>query len=195
MAKRLLQFGALGALVLGGCLTWLAFAVRAQATVDDAQPADILIVLGAAEYRGRPSPVLEARLKHALRLYRKGLASFILTTGGAGGDPRFTESEVGRNFLLSKGVPTEAIVMESAGESTIYSAVAAAEIMQRMRLRSCIVVSDGYHLFRVKRILESRGMRVFTSPRPERERSATEEWRLYYRQAAGYLLWLVGISI
>lgn len=187
--------GAFGALALGLCLTWIAFQVRQQASVDDAQAADILVVLGAAEYRGRPSPVLEARLKHALALYQKGLARYILTTGGAGGDPRFTESEVGRNFLISHGVPTEAIVMESEGESTIYSAVAAAEIMHRMQLHSCIVVSDGYHLFRVRRILESRGMRVFTSPRPEQMRSHSEEWRLYYRQAAGYLLWLAGIHI
>ncbi len=177
------------------CLTWIAYQVRTHASLDDAKPADILIVLGAAEYRGRPSPVLEARLKHALALYRKGMARFILTTGGAGGDPRFTESEVGRNFLLSHGVPTEAIVMESEGESTIYSTVAAAEIMHRMQLRSCIIVSDGYHLFRVKRILESRGMQVYTSPRPEGSRKPAEAWRLYYRQAAGYLLWLVGISI
>ncbi len=187
--------GALGTLALALCLTWFAFEVRAQASIDDAQPADILIVFGAAEYRGKPSPVLEARLKHTLALYRKGLARFVLTTGGAGGDPRFTESEVGRNFLLNRGVPSEAIVMESEGESTIYSAVASAEIMHRMQLRSCIVVSDGYHLFRVKRILESRGMRVFTSPRPERVRTRSEEWRLYYRQAAGYLLWLAGIHI
>lgn len=195
MTRRWLQLGAIGALALGLCLTWIAFQVRQQASVDDAQAADILVVLGAAEYRGRPSPVLEARLKHALALYQKGLARYILTTGGAGGDPRFTESEVGRNFLISHGVPTEAVVMESEGESTIYSAVAAAEIMHRMQLHSCIVVSDGYHLFRVRRILESRGMRVFTSPRPEQVRSRSEEWRLYYRQAAGYLLWLAGIHI
>ncbi|MCW5964923.1 MAG: YdcF family protein [Bryobacterales bacterium] len=195
MTRRWLQLGAIGALALGLCLTWIAFQVRAEANIDDAQAAEILIVLGAAEYRGRPSPVLEARLKHALALYQKGLARYVLTTGGAGGDPRFTESEVGRNFLISHGVPTEAIVMESEGESTIYSAVATAEIMHRMQLHSCIVVSDGYHLFRVRRILESRGMRVFTSPRPERVRSRSEEWRLYYRQAAGYLLWLAGIHI
>jgi len=184
-----------GAIALGICLTWIAFLVRAQSSLDDAQPADILIVLGAAEYRGKPSPVLEARLRHVLALYREGLAPYILTTGGAGGDPRFTESEVGRNFLLSHGVPTEAIIMENEGDSTIYSAVAAAEIMHRMQLRSCVVVSDGYHLFRVKQMLEARGMKVYTSPRPEPARTRAEEWRRYYRQAAGYLLWMVGIHV
>jgi uncharacterized SAM-binding protein YcdF (DUF218 family) len=183
------------ALVAGGYLLFLADQVRQQAEIDDARPADIIVVLGAAEYRGKPSPVLKARLEHALSLYRQRFAPFVLTTGGAGGDPRFTESEVGRNFLLSNGVPPEAIVMEDEGDSTIHSAVAVAEIMDRMRLRSCIIVSDSYHLFRVKRILEERGLTVFTSPRPERERTLSEEWRLYFRQAAGHLLWQVGIPI
>ena len=174
---------------------YIADQVRRLGQVDDAQPADIIVVLGAAEYRGRPSPVLEARLRHALSLYQRKLAPYILTTGGAGGDPRFTESEVGRNFLLSHGVPPEAIVMEDEGESTVYSTVAAAEIMDRMRMKSCIVVSDSYHLFRVKQILVERGITVFTSPRPEKERTATAEWRLYFRQAAGYVLWQLGIHI
>lgn len=184
-----------GALALTIYITAIAIQVRRQSSVDDAQPAEIIVVLGAAEYRGRPSPVLAARLRHALALYQSEMAPFILTTGGAGGDPRFTESEVGRNFLLSHGVPTQAIVMESEGSSTIYSAVAAAEIMHRMKLRSCIVVSDGYHLYRVKRILEDRGIEVYTSPRPEMSRTLSEEIRLYYRQAVGYLLWQTGIHI
>ncbi len=178
-----------------GYLLFLADQVRRQSLVDDARPADAIVVLGAAEYRGKPSPVLQARLSHALSLYRERYAPFILTTGGAGGDPRFTESEVGRNFLLSQGVPPEAIVMEDEGDSTIHSAVAVAEIMDRMRLKSCIVVSDSYHLFRVKGILEERGLTVYTSPRPERGRSTSEEWRHYFRQAAGYMLWQIGIAI
>lgn len=193
--RRRWRLGMVLALLAGGYLLFLADQVRRQAQVDDARPADIIVVLGAAEYRGKPSPVLKARLEHALSLYRQQYAPFVLTTGGAGGDPRFTESEVGRNFLLSRGVPPEAIVMEDEGDSTVHSAVAVAEIMDRMRLRSCIIVSDSYHLFRVKRILEERGLTVFTSPRPERERTLSEEWRLYFRQAAGHLLWQVGVPI
>lgn len=194
MRRRWLFVGMV-ALMVGGYLLYLADQVRRQANVDDAQPADIIVVLGAAEYRGKPSPVLRARLEHALSLYQQKYAPFVLTTGGAGGDPRFTESEVGRNFLLSNGVPPEAIVMEDEGDSTIHSAVAVAEIMDRMRLRSCIIVSDSYHLYRVKKILEERGLTVYTSPRPERERTLAEEWRLYLRQAAGHLLWQAGIPI
>src|SRR6185436_19589643 len=144
--KKVLWTGLL--LVIIGVFLWLvktAQAIEEQSDVDEAHAADVIVVLGAAEYRGRPSPVLEARLNHALYLYLQGLAPYILTTGGAGGDPTYTEGGVAHNYLSRHGVPSEAILVESEGESTVYSTSAAAEIMQRMQLRSCIVVSDGYH--------------------------------------------------
>jgi len=169
--------------------------IRAQSVDEADRAADIIIVLGAAEYRGRPSPVLEARLNHALFLYYQKLAPRILTTGGAGGDPTFTEAEVGRAYLSRRGVPSEAIVSETQGSSTVESTVAAAEIMQRLDLKSCIVVSDGYHIYRVKKMLESRGIAVYGSPRPS---STPDNWRqqwLYVRQAIAYGLWRIGIPV
>ena len=196
MNKRLLLAGvAVGTIVISAYLASVAFAIHRQSTVDEAKPADVIVVLGAAEYRGRPSPVLRARLDHALELYRRGLASRILTTGGAGGDPIFTESGVGRSYLLERGVPSEAVIVEPEGESTMHSTTAAAEIMQRMNLRSCILVSDGYHIFRAKRMLETRGLTVYGSPRPAETRGDIREWWLYARQSVGYLLWSVGIRI
>jgi uncharacterized SAM-binding protein YcdF (DUF218 family) len=173
----------------------LASEIRRQSTIDEARPADVIVVLGAAEYRGRPSPVLRARLDHALELYRKNLAPRILTTGGAGGDPVYTEGEVGRSYLSQNGVPAEAIIVEPQGDSTAYSTAAVAEIMRRMSLNSCIVVSDGYHIFRVKKMLEFRGLTVFGSPRPTQPRDNLQQWRLYVRQAVGYALWEAGIRI
>ncbi len=169
--------------------------IRHQSTVDEVRPADVILVLGAAEYRGKPSPVLEARLNHALFLYRQQWAPRILTTGGAGGDPTFTEGEVGRAYLSSHGIPSEAILTETEGSSTVESTVAAAEIMRRMNLKSCIVVSDGYHIYRVKRMLESQGMNVFGSPRPSEPRDTWREQWLYFRQAIAYGLWRVGIAV
>lgn len=169
--------------------------IEQESLVDEAQSADAIIVLGAAEYRGRPSPVLEARLNHALFLYLKGLAPRVITTGGAGGDPVFTEGSVGRAYLTAHGVPPEAIVVEREGESTVQSVAAVVEIMRRMNLGSAIVVSDGYHIFRVKKMLESSGMKVYGSPRPSRPPG---EWRgrwQDFRQAVGYLLWRAGITI
>jgi uncharacterized SAM-binding protein YcdF (DUF218 family) len=179
--------------VLGFML--IANEVRLQAGREESRPADAIVILGAAEYRGKPSPVLKARLDHGIDLYRRNLAPKIITTGGAGGDPRFTESEVGRNYLIANEVPPEAILMEDEGESTIHSASAVAEILQRMNLRSCIVVSDGYHVFRVKQILSSRGFEVYGSPRPAAPMTTTEAWKKYFRQAAAYLLWRVGVNI
>ena len=173
----------------------VAAEIQQQSVIDDAQPADAIIVLGAAEYRGKPSPVLEARLNHALFLYLKRMAPRIITTGGAGGDPVFTEGSVGRAYLTERGVPAEAIVVERQGESTAQSVAAVVEIMRRMNLKSAIVVSDGYHIFRVKKMLESSGLKVYGSPRPSVPPGGWRERWLYYRQAVGYLLWRVGIAV
>jgi uncharacterized SAM-binding protein YcdF (DUF218 family) len=174
---------------------WISIRVERQATRDEAQPADVILVLGAAEYRGRPSPVLKARLDHALDLYRKGLAPRIMTTGGAGGDPVFTEGDVGRDYLTSQGVPPEAIVVEREGGSTVASTALAGEIMRRMRMQSAIVVSDGYHIYRVKKMLEGRGLTVYGSPRPERVRDSLRARWNYVKQAVGSLLWSCGVPV
>src|SRR5215831_20687097 len=98
-------------------VAYLSVRIEQQSFREEARPADVILVLGAAEYRGRPSPVLRARLDHALGLYRRGIAPRILTTGGAGGDPIFTEGGVGRSYLIAHGVPSEAIVVENESES------------------------------------------------------------------------------
>jgi len=176
-------------------LVSVARQIRRQSTIDEARPADVIIVLGAAEYRGTPSPVFQARLDHALDLYRKGFAPRILTTGGAGGDPVFTEGGVGRAYLVGQNVPSEAIMVEPEGETTHQSTTAAAEIMRRMELTSCIVVSDGYHIFRAKRMLEFRGLTVYGSPRSSPVRDDPRFWWLYLRQAGAYALWRLGAGI
>lgn len=180
---------------LTGYLFFTALQIQRQSTVDEERPADCIIVLGAAEYRGRPSPVLEARLNHALWLYLKGMAPHIITTGGAGGDPMFTEGSVGRNYLTARGVPPEAISVENEGETTGRTVAAVGEMMDRLNYKSAIVVSDGYHIFRVKRMLESRGLKAYGSPRPSVPPGGWRERWLYLRQAVGYLLWRVGITI
>jgi uncharacterized SAM-binding protein YcdF (DUF218 family) len=120
----------------------------------------------------------------------------LLTTGGSGGDPVYTEGEVGRAYLTRHGVPSEAILVEPEGSTTAQSLEAAAEIMQRMNFHSCIVVSDGYHIYRVKSFLESRNIRVFGSPRPgaHKTKRAQQDW-IYFRQAVGFALWKLGINI
>ena len=176
-------------------IAYLSARIERQSIRDEAQPADLILVLGAAEYSGRPSPVLRARLDHALDLYRRKLAPRILTTGGAGGDPVYTEGGVGRSYLMRHGVPSEAIVVETEGGSTVESTAMAGEIMHRMGLHSAIVVSDGYHIFRVKKMLQFRGLQVYGSPRKELNRGALHEHWNYVKQAIGYLLWRAGVAV
>ena len=185
---------ALGILALG-YLILLSVRIGNESARDEAQPADVIVVMGAAEYRGHPSPVLKLRLDHAVQLYQQHLAPYIMTTGGPGGDPSFTEGGVGRSYLIDRGVPAEAIVVETEGDSTAYSLSAASEIFRRMGLRSCIIVSDGYHIYRVKKLLESRGLTVYGSPRTERSRdSLAYRWN-YVKQAVGYLLSSCGVPV
>jgi uncharacterized SAM-binding protein YcdF (DUF218 family) len=178
-----------------GYLISLSVRIGRESTQDEARPADVILVMGAAEYRGHPSPVFKLRLDHAVDLYRQRLAPYLMTTGGPGGDPSFTEGGVGRSYLIDRGIPAEAIIVETEGASTVYSLSAASEILRRMGLRSCIVVSDGYHLFRVKRILEQDGFQVFGSPREQGETPPARKWWLCFRQALGYGLWKIGVRV
>jgi uncharacterized SAM-binding protein YcdF (DUF218 family) len=199
MKRLLMKVGAGAAALAGGALAWnvwdTARDIRRQSMLDEVRPADVIIVLGAAEYRGRPSPVLEARLNHALFLYHQNMAPRILTTGGAGGDNSFTEGGVGRAYLTRHGIPEEALIAETEGSSTVESTAAAVEIMRRMNMRSGIVVSDGYHIYRVKKMLEAEGISVFGSPRPsELLDDWPQRWR-YIQQAVAYDLWRMGIAV
>src|SRR5262249_8657414 len=140
-------------------------------------------------------PVLRARLDHAYELYKRQLAPRIMTTGGAGGDAVFTEGGVGRSYLTARGVPAEAIIAETESESTVASTAMAGEIMTRMGLHSVIVVTDGYHVYRVKKMLESQGFQVYGSPRKDQRTEALRDRWNYLKQAIGYLLWRAGVAV
>ena len=192
---RLLRYALIAALItLFAYLVDISVRIGRQSTRDEARPADAILVLGAAEYRGRPSPVLKARLDHALDLYQRKMAPVLITSGGAGGDPDYTEGGVGRSYLIARNVPSEAILVEPEGETTAHSIAAAGEILERMGFKSCILVSDGYHIFRAKKMLESRGIMVFGSPRQSGSHEDPDPWWQYFRQAIGYLLWALRLS-
>jgi uncharacterized SAM-binding protein YcdF (DUF218 family) len=194
--KRIIWNGlAVAVTVMIVWIAWLSVRIEQQSSIDEARPADVILVLGAAEYRGRPSPVLRARLDHAFELYQRGLAPRILTTGGAGGDPVFTEGGVGRAYLISRGVPSEVITAETEAESTVESTTMAGEIMRRMGLHSVIVVSDGYHIYRVKKMLESSEIQVYGSPRKEQHSNRLHERWNYVKQAIGYVMWRTGLAV
>lgn len=192
--KRWLWFSALGLMLVLAPLVWTALAIARQAHRDEARSADVIVVLGAAEYRGKPSPILRARLDHALNLYRRGLAPRILVTGGSGEGSRFTEAETARDYLVRNDVPAEAILLEAEGTTTLQSIVASAEILRRLNLKTCIVVSDGYHVYRAKSMIQEQGLVAYGSPRHGGDDSALRQAEHLLRQSAGYWLWRMHLS-
>jgi uncharacterized SAM-binding protein YcdF (DUF218 family) len=190
---RVIGLGLLAGIVVFG---FVFYQVWRQSGIDEAQPADVIVVLGAAQYWGRPSPVLKARLDHALELYRRELAPRIIATGGQGLGAKFSEGEVSRRYLSENGVPAEYVSVESSGQSTMQSAAAVAEMMDQMRLRSCIVVSDDYHIHRAKKMLEEYGLTVYGSPRGSNADSdAWARCKRLARESASYILWRIGIRV
>ncbi len=134
--------------------------------VDETRPVDAIVVLGAAQYDGRPSGVLAARLDHAVRLWQAGNAPFLVLTGGNREGDRTTEAAVGRGYALGRGVPASALLSENHGSSTLELLQAVAEIMREHGLRSALFVSDRTHMLRVIRIAKDLGIEAYGSPTP-----------------------------
>jgi uncharacterized SAM-binding protein YcdF (DUF218 family) len=158
----------LGIILLVG-LAWFVYVYRQIADVagrDEAQRADAIAVFGAAEYRGHPSPVLHARLDHAVDLYRKQIAPVIITLGGSGKNSGNTEGGVGRDYLLANGVPFGDIIAETRSIDTEQQVRRLAAIARENNLRHIVVVSDATHLFRIRELCRDAGLDVYTSPRP-----------------------------
>ncbi len=190
--KRLLLTAFLAAAGLAG---YISARITQDWQRDESQPSDVIVVFGAAEYAGRPSPVYRARLDHAYDLFQRGLAPMIITTGGAGDDPHFSEGGVGREYLASRGVPEPRLIAETQGGSTVQSAGRVAVIMKANGMRTCLAVSDGYHMFRIKQMLGSHGVVVYGAPRPEsRPLTRFERARITLREVLSYTLWRMGAS-
>jgi uncharacterized SAM-binding protein YcdF (DUF218 family) len=151
---------------LGWCV-WVYVQIDEVAGLDEAQPADAIAVFGAAEYSGRPSPVLHARLDHAVELYRKQIAPLVITLGGGSDkDSGNTEGGVGRDYLLANGIPFGNIIAETHSVDTEQQVHRLAAIAEENGLQHIVVVSDATHLFRIRELCEAAGLSVYTSPRP-----------------------------
>ena len=169
---------------------WTCVRIVAQAARDEAQPADAIVVFGAAEYFGKPSPVYRARLDHAFDLYERKLAPVVITTGGSGGEQQFTEGAVGRDYLIERGIGDRHLIAETQSDNSAESAERIATIMDANNMRSCIAVSDPYHVFRIKQLLEAQGRVVYLSPRkPEVEPDVWARALNVAREALSYTLW------
>jgi uncharacterized SAM-binding protein YcdF (DUF218 family) len=129
-----------------------------------ARPSDAIVVLGAAQYAGRPSPVLKARLDHALGLWKKGMAKRLVLTGGRGTGDTISEAAVGRRYAMRAGVADSAILLENEGRTTSESIATVAAIMSEKKLERAILVSDPFHMLRLQILAKRYGVKSVTSP-------------------------------
>ncbi|HUO25722.1 MAG TPA: YdcF family protein [Candidatus Aquilonibacter sp.] len=194
--RRLLWLAGLVVLAVAIFLTVTGIRIMHEGSLQQLHKADAIVVFGAAEYSGHPSPVLRARLDHALVLFEQGIAPIVITTGGAAADPSYSEGGVGRDYLMKLGIPERNLIAETQGSDTAQSAARVAVIMRANNLHSCVAVSDAYHVFRIKQLLEHEGIApVYVAPRPDsRPHEALERLIAVLREAASYLLWKLGIT-
>lgn len=177
----------LAVLVVTAIALWLisAAAVLVWSSRDEARPAQAIVVLGAAQYAGRPSPVLRARLDHALELWGRHLSSLLILTGGTGSGDTTSEAAVGRTYARKHGVPDSAIVEENEGRTTSESMRAVAGILEARGLQSALLVSDPFHMLRLRILARRFGFTPYTSPTrtspisPNRE----ERWKYIFSES------------
>jgi uncharacterized SAM-binding protein YcdF (DUF218 family) len=174
---------------------WTSIRIVSQANGDPRHVADAIVVFGAAEYSGRPSPVLRKRLDHGYELFQAGLAPIVITTGGFGSDPEFSEGGVGHDYLHRRGIPEVNLIAETQGSDTAQSASRVAGILRRNNMHTVIAVSDAYHIFRVKRLMTAEGFQVYGSPRPDsRPRSKWGRVGGLLRECVSYALWKLHLT-
>lgn len=178
--------GAIGWLVFAGVTIWVAtvaLILLAGATPVIRQ-ADAIVVLGAAQYNGKPSPVLQARLDYGISLYKKKLAPRMIFTGGVGVGDTLSEGEVSRRYAEKMGVPASAIMVEREGVTSAESVAAAAALMRDAKLRTALVVSDSYHMLRVELLARRAGIQPYRAPAPTPIDKSRNRWRYVLRESA-----------
>jgi uncharacterized SAM-binding protein YcdF (DUF218 family) len=153
--------GVVGVVMVGGFAT---YRIWSQGGRDDQRPADAVVVLGAAQYDGRPSPVFAARLDHAIALWKQGVAPWLVVTGGKQPGDRVTEAETARRYAVANGVPEDAILSEDQSHSTYQSLSAVARIFSQHDLETAIIVSDPTHMLRSLRMATDLGLDAYGSP-------------------------------
>lgn len=175
-AWRLLLLALLWLAAVAGYVVWVG-------ERDQAGTADVIIVLGAAAYDARPSPVFEERIRHGIDLYRRGLAPRIIFTGGFGTGARFAESQVAQRYALRQAVPRDAILIETRSRTTRQNLQQASELMRRHRMQRAIIVSDPLHMARALRLAQEAGIDALGSSTPtSRFRSWETRWKFLLQE-------------
>jgi uncharacterized SAM-binding protein YcdF (DUF218 family) len=176
--------------ILGMVTVFTLWVISASAVLiwsarDEARPAQAIVVLGAAQYAGRPSPVLRARLDHALGLWKRDLASLLILTGGTGTGDTTSEAAVGRTYAKKRGVPDTLILVENEGRTTSESMKAVAGMLEVRGLHTALLVSDPFHMLRLRILARRFGFTPYTSPtrtspiEPNRE----QRWKYIFSES------------
>ena len=164
MIRDLGRLAAAGIIVVVAVTAYGAYRIWDVGRHDDRRPASALVVLGAAQYDGRPSPVLAARLDHAVSLFLTGNYKWFVVTGGKADGDRTTEAEVAREFAIARGVPADRILVENQGRTTLESLEAVAGILRARGIDDAVFVSDPTHMLRVLRMADDLGIQAWGSP-------------------------------
>lgn len=177
---------ALGRLIASVVLAVIAIWAASMAAVilfswiDQARPAESIVVLGAAQYAGRPSPVLKARLDHGIDLWTRGMGKVLVLTGGRGYGDTMSEAEAGRTYARKHGVPDTVILLEKEGRTSRESMLAVADLLQKRGIKTAILVSDPFHMLRLSIIGRRFGLIPYTSPTRTSPISPNREKRWRY---------------
>jgi uncharacterized SAM-binding protein YcdF (DUF218 family) len=161
------------------------YQVHSTGTSDQTRPVDAIVVMGAAQYDGRPSPQLAARLDHALELWSQGVAPVMVVTGGNQPGDRFTEAEASANYLIAHGVPADAILQETHGHSSYASLDGVATLLREHDLFRVLLVSDPFHSLRSRLIAQELGLVAYVSPTRTSPVRGSAEARREFEEAAG----------
>lgn len=165
-----------------GINLWQVWAVG---RTDQAQPVDAIVVMGAAQYDGRPSPQLQGRLDHVVELWAEGIAPLVITTGGSQPGDRFTEAQSEADYLVAHGVPAEAILREDRGRTTYESMRGVAGLMDARPGRRVLIVTDPYHSLRSRLIAQHFGLTAYVSPTPYSVVHGWKDVRRHVTEAIG----------
>lgn len=164
MTRHLVRLALAGIVAAALATAWTGYRIWDAGMRDERRPADAIVVLGAAQYNGRPSAILKARLDHAITLYEAGLAHHLVVTGGKAAGDLTTEAASARAYATSRGVPASAILAEDRGRTTLESLRGVAAVMRDHGLQSAVFVSDRSHMLRVLRIARDQGLIAWGSP-------------------------------
>lgn len=182
---RIVAFTLIGAALYFAFNLWQVWSVGRS---DEARSVDAIVILGAAQYDGRPSPQLVARLDHAIELWHDGRSQLIIVAGGKQQADRFTEAEAAAKYLEDNGVPIEAIALENNGRTTRESLLGVRQILVAQGMHSLLIVTDPYHALRARLIAQDLDMQAYVSPTRTSTVRGSENLRRHLREAGGVAL-------